>query len=256
MKLGLSEYEARAYVSLLAKNPATAYEIGKHSGVPTSKVYEVLKKLHDKGSVLVLDEGKTRRYVPVEPEELLDRHKDLVESLRDDLSDIRGRKELSYIWNITDYDYLIDRLRRMIDGASRELLVSIWEDEMALIAGYLKASLERRVKAAVVHFGLPAVRLGQVFTHPIEDTIYHEKGGRGVALVADSREVLIGTIFPDGSVEGAWSANKGFVTLAEDYIKHDIYITKIVKRFDGPLKKRFGAGYAKLRDVFTDEDLR
>lgn len=256
MRLGFSEYEAKAFVSLLEKNPATAYEIGKSSGVPTSKVYEVLKKLTDKGAVLVLDSGKSRRYVPVEPAEFLDRHKDLVDSLRDDLSNIGESKALSYIWNITEYDYLIDKLGRMIDAASKELLVSIWDEEMALIAGVLRGALKRKVKAAVVHFGPPRVKLGQVFIHPIEDTIYQEKGGRGISIVADSREALIGTIFSDGRAEGAWSANKGFVTLAEDYIKHDIYITKIVRRFDGPLKKRFGMGYSMLRDVFKDEDLK
>ena len=61
-----------------------------------------------------------------------------------------------------------------------------------------------------------------IYQHPIEDTIYNEKGGRGLVLVAVTKEALMGTIFPDYRVEGAWSVNQGFVTLAEDYIKHDI----------------------------------
>ena len=58
------------------------------------------------------------------------------------------------------------------------------------------------------------------------------------------------------AVEGAWSLNRGFVTLAEDYIKHDIYIMKIVERFDPELQARFGPGYEKLRDVWNDEEER
>lgn len=53
-------------------------------------------------------------------------------------------------------------------------------------------------------------------------------------------------------MEGAWSTNRGFVTLAEDYIKHDVYIMKIVNRFNGLLVERFGENYVLLRDVFTD----
>ena len=84
--------------------------------------------------------------------------------------------------------------------------------------------------------------------------LFQEKGGRVLALVADSNEVLIGTIFSENRVEGAWSSNRGFVTVAEDYIKHDIYIMKIVRRFDRPLVKKFGEKYSKLRDIFKDEE--
>ena len=112
----------------------------------------------------------------------------------------------------------------------------------------LKKAESRKVRIAVIHFGVPEVKIGQVLQHPIEDTIYAEKGGRGLVAVADSKEVLMGTIFGDGSVEGAWSRNRGFATMAEDYIKHDIYIMKIVRRLDRSLKERFGNRYEKLRD--------
>ncbi len=55
-------------------------------------------------------------------------------------------------------------------------------------------------------------------------------------------------------VSGAWSRSEGFVLLAEDYIKHDVYIMKIVARFDRPLVKRFGRGYWRLRDIFSDTE--
>ena len=89
--------------------------------------------------------------------------------------------------------------------------------------------------------------------HPIENTIYAEKGGRGFVMVADSRECLMGTI-TDGGVQGARSRNPGFVMLAEDYIKHDVYIMKIVERFGDALTRRFGEGYARLRDIYSDEE--
>ena len=68
------------------------------------------------------------------------------------------------------------------------------------------------------------------------------------------KEALMGTIYPDFKVEGAWSVNQGFVTLAEDYVKHDIYIMKIVSRFDDLLISRFGEKYKKLRDIYNDEE--
>jgi hypothetical protein len=44
------------------------------------------------------------------------------------------------------------------------------------------------------------------------------------------------------------------VNLAEDYIKHDIYVMKIVSRFGPELQERFGENYSMLRDVFTDQE--
>jgi hypothetical protein len=46
-----------------------------------------------------------------------------------------------------------------------------------------------------------------------------------------------------------------FVTLAEDYVKHDIYMMKIVQRFDRQLIDRFGRKYHKLRDIFNDDEV-
>jgi sugar-specific transcriptional regulator TrmB len=256
-ELGLTEYEAKIYVALLRENPATAYELGKSSGVPTSKIYEVLNKLIEKGVAAIVDEGKTKRYVPVEPGEFLDKRKSrtdrIIDDLRSGLVSLKGEKKLSYIWNIHEYGYLIDKAGRMIDSAATSILLSAWKEEFALMEEKVRDALEKKVDIAIVHFGFTESKLGQMYRHPIEDTIYHEKGGRGFVVVVDSREVLMGTISEGNRVEGAWSTNKGFVTLAEDYIKHDVYIMKIIKRFSGLLRKSFGSRYEKLRDVFKDE---
>jgi hypothetical protein len=43
--------------------------------------------------------------------------------------------------------------------------------------------------------------------------------------------------------------------MAEDYIRHDIYVMKIVKRFDPLLKEKFGSRYENLRNVYRDEEI-
>ena len=44
-QLGFSEYEARAYLALLQRNPLNGYELAKVSGLPRANVYAVLQKL-------------------------------------------------------------------------------------------------------------------------------------------------------------------------------------------------------------------
>jgi hypothetical protein len=90
-----------------------------------------------------------------------------------------------------------------------------------------------------------------MYYHPVDAM---EKDRRDLIIVADSKQALTGTLHADGSAEAAVSANLGFVSLAEGYVKHDIYMMKLMRRFDREFKSAFGRGYEKLRDVFSDGD--
>jgi len=267
-KLGLSEYEAKAYLTLVQKHPVTAYEIAKTSGLPTSKIYEVLRRLLNKKLITTLEEGNLsgrlssrgkKRFSPLQPEEFLNRYQssmtDLVGSLKRDFSGFNQGDGVSYIWNVTDREDLLNKARRMIIGAKKVVLGSLWNQELHELENPFRTAEQRGIMVALVHFGMPKIGVGQVYYHPIEETLYAEKGARVLVLVVDSRQVLMGNIGEGNDTEGAWSENRGFAMIAEDYIKHDIYITKIIKRFDRDLIATFGERYAKLRDVFHDKDL-
>jgi len=257
-EIGFTEYEAKAYTALVSENPATAYEIARSSGIPTSKIYEVISRLLEKGVVILADDRKTKRYIPIDPEEFIESRRNKLEAtlngLKNDLSNIQKETDISYIWNVNDHEDLMEKAERMVSCAEQNLLISGWHEELSLLEDILSKKEKENVQIAIVHFGDVRIRSGQIFQHPIEDTIYNEKGGRGFVIIADSKEALMATVFEENRVEGAWSVNKGFVTLAEDYVKHDIYIMKIVRRFDQQLIHRFGENYGKLRDVFNDEE--
>ena len=258
--LGLSEYEAKTYVAMLEQGkPLTAYEAAKASGVPTSKIYGVIDRLIERGVVHQSASGTANRYEPLDPAEFIAGHRLRMESsltrLSKGLSSLGERSHRSTIFTLADYDMLIDKASRMVAEAKRTVLISAWKEEFAPLAPIAKKAEKRKVRVATVHFGPAESQAGQFFAHPIEDTLYEEKGGRGLVVVVDSREALIGTVYGDGSVEGGVSENRGFVTLAEDYIKHDVYIMKIVTRLNGELIRRFGDNYALLRDIFSDQEV-
>ena len=51
-KLGLTEYEAKVYTTLLQEGTSTGSLLSKKSSVPQGKIYETLRKLIDKGLVV------------------------------------------------------------------------------------------------------------------------------------------------------------------------------------------------------------
>jgi sugar-specific transcriptional regulator TrmB len=71
--LGLSDYEARAYRTLLAIGAATARELSDTSEVPMGRIYDVLNGLETHGLVRSQTVASPKRYVAVDPEDGLDR---------------------------------------------------------------------------------------------------------------------------------------------------------------------------------------
>ncbi|MCU0861535.1 MAG: helix-turn-helix domain-containing protein, partial [Methanomassiliicoccales archaeon] len=49
MRLGFSEYEAKAYVAMVSIGEGGIAEISQQSGIPRSRVYDVMERLALKG---------------------------------------------------------------------------------------------------------------------------------------------------------------------------------------------------------------
>ncbi len=258
-EIGLGDYEARLYVALVRRHPATGYELAQTSGVPSSKVYEVLRRLQDKDLVFVTEGGRTRGYIPVDPEEFVEQYSSrmtrTLEGLRDELGALGGDEQVGYVWNISGRDALLERAGRAIERAEATIILSAWDDELAELTDALTAARARKVRTAVIVYGALEPTASAVYRHPIRDTIYDEKGGRGLSLCTDSRAALVGLVAKNGSASGAWSRNHGFVTALEDYLKHDIYVQKIVGRFHDQLVATYGRNFSRWRDVFSDRTL-
>lgn len=67
---GLSEYEARVYVSLVREGMSKVGRLSMLCGVPRNKVYGVLESLMEKGLVIDVP-GEPRKFVPTSPSDTL-----------------------------------------------------------------------------------------------------------------------------------------------------------------------------------------
>ena len=258
-EIGLGEYEAKLYLALVKRHPASGYALARASGVPSSKVYEVLARLREKELVFATDGGRATRYIPADPDEFVERYGKRVthalDGLRRDLRTLAADDEVGYVWNVRGREALLERTVELLLEAERTMLVSAWDEELAALAETIATAHRRGVRVAVIAYGIRNVEADAVYFHPIKDTIHGEQGGRGLTLCVDSQIALAGIVGDASRTSGAWSSNHGFVSAVEDYLKHDIYVQKIVGRFNDLLVRTYGRNYARWRDVFSDRVL-
>jgi sugar-specific transcriptional regulator TrmB len=101
--LGLSEYEARAYRSLLRTGATTAKELSRASDVPMGRIYDVLNGLEQHGLVRSQAASRPKKYVAVEPETGLDR--------------LLGAKKRELDEKAAQYESVVDELVGELDAA-------------------------------------------------------------------------------------------------------------------------------------------
>ena len=121
--IGLTMYEAEAYVTLTSLISSNATEIAEKSGIPRSKIYDVLKSLVKKNYVEVED-GRPLTYNVKSPVEVLSREK---ERLDNEIDDTITRLTYIYengmsqvqapIWRIYGVDKIISQELEIIKRA-------------------------------------------------------------------------------------------------------------------------------------------
>ena len=248
-ELGLGENEALAYLTLLGCQPATAYEL--------SKIYETANRLLDKGLIepVSADKGRGQRYIALGAQDFIAARQQAMarttEALAPLLRDAGNGVEADFIWQLDAADDVIDKARQLLQGARSRILLSLWPEELAILRQDLRDAEQRGVQIALVHYGPPSETIGATYHHPVQDTVRRERGGRSLSLAVDSHCVVIATWFDDGRVDGAWSRNRAFVFVAEDYVRHDVYITKVTTTMGDELRREFGPDYARLREIFA-----
>ena len=258
-KLGFSQYESRAYVSLLRNPEVTAYELARHSGIPPSKIYEVVERLLAKELVTTVGLGGSPKYVALEPGQAVQRYRrsydQVLDSLESQLEHLYAGDKGSdaYVWNLVDRQDIETKAVQMLESAQNEIIMAVWSAQIAALEPHLAAADARGVAVAICLYGDEDPGFGVVYNHLTDPTVLSDQGARRMVLVVDRGEALIG-YHPDvGEVTAVWSANRGFVQMAYDYIRHDIWIVKLGRRFETPINEAYGPTRERLRDIFHPE---
>jgi sugar-specific transcriptional regulator TrmB len=99
IELGLTGYEASAYVALIRRGDASASEVARIASLPRQRIYDVLDGLVAQGFATVKP-GRPARYTAASPEEALwralDRRRDAVDALQAGVAETIGRLTPAY----------------------------------------------------------------------------------------------------------------------------------------------------------------
>lgn len=152
--IGLTMYEAQAYITLTSLISSTASEISEESGIPRSKIYDVLKELSKKNFIDVED-GRPLTYNVKSPVEVLGREK---ERLNSEIDDTITRLTYVYengmsqvqapIWRIYGVEKIIAQELEIIKRAKKSINMRIgflFEGEGESLVKALKNRTDLRI---------------------------------------------------------------------------------------------------------------
>lgn len=226
--LGLSEYEVKAYLSLLEQYPVNGYILSKKSGIPRSRIYEVLESLKNKQMVFEEEDGKNILYQPIDPKLLISKFKQNFNNILSNIDEYvkkvysEGQKDNKLVI-IKGRKNIMDFLNLLISDASKRIVLSIWEEEMNDIDKSLKDAINRGVAVKGIYFGKNNF-FKELVTHRRIERYLSEKKERYMTVTIDGIHVLYGIISRGEESKVTWAKDAGFVNMSEDYICHDLMV--------------------------------
>jgi len=232
VRIGFSEYEAKAYVALLRESPVTGYQLAKLSGVPRSMIYEVLGKLTARGAAMTLRKEGSTQYAPVPAQEFLEQlHREqdaLISALENDLSDLDAASDLDYVWNIEGHENIMAKAEEMIGQATCRIYLSLLPATFPALRAVLVDAVTRGVQVVVYSTEVLELPGGRVVSTPIPMEANERVEGLWLLLLVDGEEVLIGELLNENEARASWTGSPLFVFVAEHHMRTDLYLPRVL----------------------------
>ncbi len=229
--LGLSNYEAKAYFALLTESPLTGYKLSKISGVPRSRIYETVEKLTAKGLVLS-QEGNTTLLIPVSLEAFLEKKeketKRNIQFLKQIIPQLKKPAETQGIWTISGRDQIFESVKHFISQSKSHVYLVSFDSDIVFFENALTQAEEKRVSVYGAYCGERDFKLNNMYPHQGQPC----SSCRDISLTIDSEQALVGCTYPPDGAKIAVTKNPGIIHVAEEYIKHEIFLSQLFKRYD------------------------
>ncbi len=244
-RMGLSAYEAKAYLALLSEPLLTGYKLSKVSGVPRSRIYETVEKLMAKGLV-VSRLGETTVLKPVSLESFLEKqerdHRQNIDFLKEALSQVEESSRDQGIWNLSGREQILEAIEQFISQAKKHIYIVGFSEDLKPLEEPLARAEKRRVKVFGVYCGKDVTQAGHFFIHQGQPC----STCQDIAMSFDSKQALVGCTVPAGGATAALTQNPGIIYIIEQYIKHEILISQLFQSYDQLSQEKFKKKYQQI----------
>ena len=243
--IGLTSYEIRSYTTLLKEGEINASEISEKSGVPYSKIYEVLGILEEKGWI-GSDDSRPTKYFAKSPTTALETTKQSAENeflknqsvILTELTSLyekSGTSEKPDIWVISGAMNIVAKIMELVENCRSEVLIAIpqaGEEIVKQSLPKLRQLNEKGVKITI----LTSDKLDKESVKAISRIakIKIKSGLFGGGIISDKRYVVI-LMGPEISgskttdIVAIWADHAGLAGFAKEYFEYLLKDAKEVK---------------------------
>lgn len=203
--IGLSAYESKAYIALVAHGYGNAELIAKTAQIPRTSAYSVLKSLELKGFAIATS-GRPVIYKPEPPSKILKKVKDELEDTFQKLEMIheilRERGEPQLVYTITNKDKVTEKITELLDKSTKSFIIStpVLSEIRENLDKKIQNALKRNIEVTIITEPLQKV--------PWEVKVVRRKGLIATDVISDGKSALIAS--PDlnacGYIENAYLA--------------------------------------------------
>ena len=243
--IGLTSYEIRSYTTLLKEREINASEISEKSGVPYSKIYEVLGLLDEKGWI-GSDDSRPTKYFAKSPTTALETTKQSVENeflknqsvILTELTSLyekSGTSEKPDIWVISGAMNIVAKIMELVENCRSEVLIAIPQAGEEIVKQSLPKLRQLNEKGVMITI-LTSDKLDKESVKAISRIakIKIKSGLFGGGIISDKRYVVI-LMGPEISgskttdIVAIWADHAGLAGFAKEYFEYLLKDAKEVK---------------------------
>ncbi|MGG0120468.1 TrmB family transcriptional regulator [Bacillus paranthracis] len=250
--IGLSDLEARCYLTLHGEPNLSGYEIAKRVSVSRTNVYAALRVLTDKGVCRAI-EANPVLYNAVPIEQLIRLLKsDFEKSAKVLLEELdTPPRDTGSFYNLQGSKALEVAIRRLISNTFKSIIVDIWAEDIQWVEDALLEAEKRGVKVILITIGECHSRLKNVLTHKRNDEWNHMEA-RKFSILCDSQSALIGSIGKKIKLSALETNHPSVIELLKNEFYHDIVMEKIEHDFTDELAEKYGENYQKIINDYME----
>ncbi|SEL52698.1 TrmB family transcriptional regulator [Paenibacillus sp. OK003] len=234
-KFGFTQYESQVYEAIFAQDvPLDATSIVNYSNVPKAKIYEVLNRLIDKGTVLTTMHGKKKLYMAVDLQSIILKIRADFEKDIEELKTYKIKRTFTdeHIWTLKDASSIASNIEQLIEEADSSILFLAWNEQMEKYRELLERKEAEGVYVEVLAVGGLQTSLTRKYS--LIPMLEDSKLEPSQLIIVDHGYLLFAGIEHD-SWKAIKTTSKPIVKAMTDYFYHDVALTQITKKYGDQL---------------------